>query len=47
MGFDKTKRKKMRKHKHARVGREEEAVKECQRKEAKMPESPYHHMKNG
>ena len=46
MGFDKTKGRKTRKLKHTRVDREEEAVKECQRKEAKMLESPYHHVKN-
>lgn len=46
MGFDKTKGRKTRKLKHTRAGREEEAVKECQRREAKMLESPYHHAKD-
>ena len=46
VGFDKTKGRKTRKLKHTRAGREEEAVKECQRREAKMLESPYHHAKD-
>lgn len=44
--FEKTRGRKMRKPKHERVGREDEIVKECQRKEARMLESPHHHMRN-